>query len=338
MEPCKSAAAGNGPCNESYAGKGGTGKALERRLAMKLDIQVDANPAVKKYYDMIIAETERQLSVAEKAKAMGLDVSTSIESKPVADLADRTETIIGPVGIAERYRKVFEEKKGDRLEAIFQLFREMIEQEWCRIEDEGKRVEQAIKTALVLNTEGVVVAPLDGVPKIEINKNPDGSRYIDIYYAGPIRAAGGTSQVLPLILGDYARTLLGLDRYKPTDDEVERYVEECQVYEEIVTRQYKPTDEEVRRIVRGCNVCINGEPTEEREVSLNRDLPRIQSNRVRGGMCLVLSEGVALKAAKILKFSRKLGLDWDWLEDIIKVGKSDGTRRADSSRSSNVAF
>ena len=184
---------------------------------------------------------------------------------------------------------------------------------------------QAIKTALVLNTEGVVVAPLDGVPKVEINRNPDGSRFIDIYYAGPIRAAGGTSQVLPLILGDYARTLLELDKYKPTDDEVERYVEECQIYDEIVTRQYKPTDDEVRKIVRNCNVCINGEPTEEREVSVNRDLPRIPTNRIRGGMCLVLSEGVALKAARILKFSKKLKLEWNWLEDIIKVGKSDSS-------------
>lgn len=290
---------------------------------MKLDIEVEAKGPVKNYYKSIIAEVEKQLDVAEKAKAMGFDVSTGIESTPVADLADRTEIIIGPVGIAKRYREVFEEKNGDRLEAIFQIFKEMIEQEWCQIEDEGKRVEQAIKTALVLNTEGVVVAPLDGVPKIEINKNPDGSRYIDIYYAGPIRAAGGTSQVLPLILGDYARKLLEIDRYKPTDDEVERYVEECQIYDEIVTRQYKPTDDEVRKIIRGCNVCINGEPTEEREVSLNRDLPRIPKNRVRGGMCLVVSEGVALKAAKIMKFAKKLNLDWSWLEDIIKVGKSD---------------
>jgi len=294
---------------------------------MKLDIEVEALPPVKKYYESVVAEVERQLSVAEEAKAKGFDLSQSVETKPVADLADRTETIIGPVGIAQRFRAVFEEKKGDRTAAIFQIFREILEQEWCKIEDESKRVEQAIKTALVLNTEGVVVAPLDGVPEIKISKNPDGSTYIDIYYAGPIRAAGGTSQVLPLILGDYARKIMGVDRFKPTDDEVERYVEECQIYEEIVTRQYKPTDEEVRKIVRNCPVCINGEPTEEREVSVNRDLPRVQNNRVRGGMCLVLSEGVALKAAKILGFAKKLGLDWNWLEDIIKVGKSDSGDR-----------
>ena len=94
---------------------------------MKLEIEVEAKPAVKNYYKGLVAEVEKQLAVAEKAKEKGLDLSTGIESKPVADLADRTETIIGPIGIAKRYRQVFEEKKGDRLEAIFQLFREILE-------------------------------------------------------------------------------------------------------------------------------------------------------------------------------------------------------------------
>ncbi len=294
---------------------------------MRFKLEIEAEPAIKKYYGEIAAEVEKQLAVAEKAKALGFDVSTSIETTPVTDLADRTETIIGPPGIAKKYREVIEEKKGDRMQAIFQLFREIIEQRWCKIADEQKRVEQAIKTCLVLSTEGVVVAPLDGVPEIKISRNPDGSSYIDIYYAGPIRAAGGTAAVLPLILGDYARQLLGLDRFKPTDDEVERYVEECQIYEEQVSRQYKLSDDEIRKIVRGCTVCINGEPTEEREVAVHRNLPRIESNRVRGGMCLVISEGVAMKAPKILRFANGLDLDWSWLEGIIKIAKSESGER-----------
>ena len=294
---------------------------------MPIKIDIEASSAVKSYYDSVAAEVEKQLSVATEAKSRGFDVSTAIETKPVADLADRTETIIGPPGIAKRYREVFEETKGNRMDAIFQIFREIMDQQWCKIEDDQKRIEQAIKTCLVLNTEGVVVAPLDGVPEIKISKNPDGSKYIDVYYAGPIRAAGGTSAVLPLILGDYAKQLLGLDRFKPTEDEVERYVEECQIYEEIVSRQYRLSETEVKKIIRGCTVCINGEPTEEREVAVHKNLPRIESNRIRGGMCLVISEGVALKAPKILQFSKQLGLDWSWLEGIIKMGKSESGER-----------
>jgi len=156
--------------------------------------------------------------------------------------------------------------------------------------------------------------------------NPDGSKYIDIYYAGPIRAAGGTAAVLPLILGDYARKILDLDVYKPTEDEIERYVEEMQIYNSILTRQYRISDEEVRKIVMNCPVCINGEPTEEAEVSVHRDLKRIPTNRVRGGMCLVLSEGIALKAKKILKYAEMFGLNWSWLEEIIKVEKTGSSK------------
>jgi DNA polymerase II large subunit len=290
---------------------------------MGIEVKVEADENVQEYYRKLAEKTMRQFEIASRAKQRGFDVSMSVETVPVADLADRTETIIGPPGIAKRFREAIRETNGERMGAIFLIFREIIEQKWCRIEDQSKRVEQAIKTALVLHTEGVVVAPLDGVPQVLISKNPDGSSYVDIYYAGPIRAAGGTSAVLPLILGDYARQLLGLDRYKPTEDEVERYVEECQIYEEIVSRQYKLSEEEVKKIVRGCPVCINGEPTEEREVAVHRNLKRIPSNRVRGGMCLVISEGIALKAPKIMRFSKMLGLDWSWLEDVIKIKKTD---------------
>jgi len=282
-----------------------------------------AGKSVQGYFSWLEKNAVEQVGIAEKARKKGLDISLGIETMPVADLADRTETIIGPEGIAKRYRALYARTSGKnrRIRVIFQLFEEIIEQKWCKIPDESKRIEQAIKTSLVLYTEGVVVAPIDGVPKITISKNPDGSRYIDIFYAGPIRAAGGTSQVLPLILGDYGRKLLGLDRYVPTKDEIERYVEENQIYEEIVSRQYKLSDTEVRKIVQGCPVCINGEPTEEREVSVHRDLPRIPQNRVRGGMCLVLCEGIGLKAKKILQFAKMLGLDWSWLEQVIKHGK-----------------
>jgi DNA polymerase II large subunit len=68
-------------------------------------------------------------------------------------------------------------------------------------------------------------------------------------------------------------------------------------------------------------VCIDGDPTEEIEVSAYRNVPGVETNRVRGGVPLVMCEGVALKAAKLLKYTRKLNLGWGWLEKIIKIKK-----------------
>src|SRR3989344_5431259 len=289
-------------------------------MVMKVELP-PCDEQTKKYFEHIRRKADAQYNIAVKARALGKDISMEVECPPTLDLADRTENIIGPKGIAKRYRELFEENKQDRNKTIFQLFREIIEGKLGDIPDPEKRLEQAIRTSLVLVTEGVVVAPLDGLPKVMISKNLDGSKYVDLYFAGPIRAAGGTATVFPLILGDYARQLMDLDRYKPTEDEVERYVEEIALYDEIITRQYKLKDDEVRKIVRGCPVCVNGEPTEEREVINHKDLTRIPSNRVRGGMCLVISEGVGLKAMKIMTFAKMLGLNWNWLEEIIKIGK-----------------
>src|SRR3989344_6128170 len=253
-------------------------------------MELECEPWVEKYFTQIKQKVDRHYLKAVEARKTGKDAVTEVECPPTLDLADRTENIIGPEGVAEKYRELFSEFNGDRMKAIFKLFREIIEGRLGNIPDNEKRLEQAVKTCLVLVTEGVVVAPLDGVPKVRISRNHDGSKYVDIYFAGPIRAAGGTATVFPLILGDYARQLMGLDRYKPTDDEVERYVEEIALYDEIITRQYKLKDDEVRKIIRGCPVCGNGEPTEQKEVTTNKDLERIETNRVRGGMCLVISE------------------------------------------------
>ncbi|MDD3160069.1 MAG: DNA polymerase II large subunit [Candidatus ainarchaeum sp.] len=286
------------------------------------EILVPCSKPIKKYFDQIQADVYKQYNLAMKIKAKGLDTSTTVEMTPAVDLADRAETLINLPGLAKRYREVFEEIK-DRRKTYFQLFKEIMEQKWCTIPDDQKRLEIGIKACLLIETEGVVVAPLDGLPKIEINKNPDGTKYVDIYFAGPIRAAGGSSTVIPLILGDYGRIILGLDKYKPTNDEIERYVEEISIYQtEIISRQYKIPDDEIRLIVKNCPVCVNGVPTEEVEVSVHRDLPRIPTNRIRGGVGLVISEGLALKAAWVMEKAKQYAnLDWSFLEKFIKVEK-----------------
>ncbi|VVB74165.1 DNA polymerase II large subunit [uncultured archaeon] len=280
-----------------------------------------AEENVKNYFKLMQNETKRVFEAAENAKKMGVDLSDTVEVTPAVDLADRAETIIGLPGLAKIFRDLYAEAK-DRRKAYFKLFQEILEEKWWKM-PEQERVEIGIKACLLIETEGVVVAPLDGVPKVEINTNPDGSKYVDIYFAGPIRAAGGSSTVVPLILADYARTFLKLDRYKPTQDEVERYVEEIGIYQtEVISRQYIMSDEEIRIIINGCPVCINGVPTEEVEVSAHRDLARIPTNRIRGGMGLVVSEGLALKALWVMRTAKELGLNWDFLEKIVKVEKT----------------
>jgi DNA polymerase II large subunit len=122
-----------------------------------------------------------------------------------------------------------------------------------------------------------------------------------------------------VLTGDYVRRTLGLDRYKPTDEEVERFVEEIDLYDTEAARlQYKPTPKEIRNAIRKIPVEITGEQTDRIEVSGYRDLKRIETNSVRGGAMLVLGEGVLQKAPKILKHVETFELDgWEWINDTV---------------------
>ena len=164
---------------------------------------------------------------------------------------------------------------------------------------------------LAVLTEGILVAPLEGVVSAKIMKNEDGSECISISYAGPIRSAGGTGQALSVLIGDILRRMFGLSTPIMTYEEVERYKEEVSAYGRGL--QYRPSNPQLEIIAKQCPVYLDGEGVGI-EVSGQRNLPRVPTNKVREGSILVMCEGLVLKAPKILKYVDELGLDgWDWL-------------------------
>ena len=274
------------------------------------------------YFDSLRKELDRAYAVASQARKKGLDPAQKVEIPITKDVATRVEGLVGPPGISEVIRKL----EGEGLSRTDSAFRiaELIASGEIIKAGKQKLIEQAVRTSVAVLTEGVLVAPTEGISKVEISENPDGTDYVSVYFAGPIRSSGGTAAALSVVLADVARRKAGIGNYRPTETEIARYVEEVNVYEDrCVHLQYKPPDEHVAHIVRSCPVCIEGDPTEEIEVSIYRDLDRIKSNRVRGGIALVICEGIAQKAPKVLKYAKRVGLDWDWLQKVIKVKKKE---------------
>ena len=269
---------------------------------------------------MLKDELQKVYSVAREARSKGFDPVDEIEVKIAKDVAARVEGIVGPPGISDLIRSL--EKGGMARENIaFEVARRIASGDVMHGTKE-QLIEQAVRTGLGILTEGVLVAPTEGIAKIKIKTNPDGSDYVAVYYAGPIRSAGGTAAALSLVLADIARKTCGVGDYRATDSQVLRYIEEIMVYENrCVHLQYLPPEEDVKVIAGNCPVCIDGDPTEDVEVSAYRGVPGVETNRVRGGVPLVMCEGVALKAAKVLKYTKKLELNWSWLEKIIKIKK-----------------
>ncbi|MCD6468581.1 MAG: DNA polymerase II large subunit [Thermoplasmata archaeon] len=283
---------------------------------------------MKRYFKVLQSEVDRCYSIAEQAREKGLDPETKVEIPQARDLAARVEELVGPKGIASRIRRLTDEL-GDREMVSIEIAKEIASGKKYRFSRVEDAVDQAIRTGLAILTEGVLVAPLEGIAEVRIGRNRDGSNYVDLYFSGPIRSAGGTGQAMSVLIADIVRRELGIGRFIPTKGEIERYKEEIPLYKRVQHLQYLPTVDEIEAIASNCPVCINGEGTEDEEVTGYRDLPRVETNRLRGGACLVMAEGLCLKAPKILKHVSRLKIEgWEFLEQFVKKKNGEEDKQA----------
>jgi len=273
-------------------------------------------------YQQYASSLEQKLKeiyeVAKKARKKGFDPTFEPEPEIATDLAALVEGLVGPKGVAESIRNY--SMKMSREELAFKIAEEIVYGKFVHM---GMReaAQQAIRTALAILTEGITAAPLQGIAQVTIKSNLDRTKYLAIYFAGPIRSAGGTEQALILVVGDFVRRLLGLDRYKPTEEEIGRFIEELRLFERSVGRfQYHVSDEELRKAIQSIPVEVTGMESDPVEVSSFRNLPRIETNRVRGGALRVVNDGVVGRYAKVSTIIEKLGIEgWDWLKNLREI-------------------
>ena len=269
------------------------------------------------YVETMENELKRLYAISDSARSEGFDPALKTECIIAQDIADLVEGLVGPKGVALSIREL--STKMQREEIAFKVAEEIVLGKFGHMEPE-KAAEQAIRTALAIFTEGLTAAPIQGIAQVKIKTNADRTRYLAIYFAGPIRSAGGTDQALTLVVGDFVRTQLGLDKYKPTEEEISRFIEELRLYERSVGRfQYHIPDEELKKALNLIPVECTGTESDPVEVSSYRNLPRVETNRVRGGALRVVNDGIVGRAQKVFVIIDKIGFQgWDWLKEFKK--------------------
>jgi len=292
-----------------------------------------ASKSMNKYFNSLQAGVDSCNAIATVARSMGHDPVEVVDVKLAKNMAERVEGLISTVapglmgtGFTKRIMELEEEYSALDWRVALKIAEEVAKQKFCAFKSELEAMEVGIRAGFTYHTGGIVSAPLEGFVELRLKKNKEGKDYLAPAYAGPIRGAGGTAASFSLLLTDYVGTVMGYGKYDPDDKEVARYKAELDDYHERVTNlQYKPTEDEVDFLVRHLPIEIDGEPTEKLEVSNFKDLPRVETNRIRGGVCLVLAEGLSQKAPKLWKrlsvWGKEFGLDWGFLEEFIKVQK-----------------
>ncbi len=281
---------------------------------------IAASPAMRAYFQQLQQDIDTCYLLANSARKKGCDPELTVEIPQALDLAARVEQLVGPEGIAPKIRQATQ-KIGNRELVSLEIARMIADRKTYHFDTIEQALDQAIRTGLAILTEGVLVAPLEGIAEVRVGRNNDGTNYVDLYFSGPIRSAGGTGQAMSVLIADVVRRDLGIGRYIATQGEIERLKEEIPLYKRVQHLQYLPSVDEIDLIMKHCPICINGEGTEDEEVAGYRDLPRVGTNRLRGGACLVIAEGLCLKAPKINKHIKKMKLPgWEFLEPFVNKG------------------
>ena len=270
------------------------------------------------YYSNLSNETYSIFEKAASAKSSLVDSSGIIEPKIAFDLADRVAKM-HEIDIAEPLRELLK-TNGKELSALI-LSKEIAQGKYsvpdATLED---KLDLAVRVGLAIVTEGVTIAPLQGISEVKIKKNKDGSEYLSVSIAGPMRSAGGTESAVTMLIADHVRKTAGLAKFQANsfDDETGRFVEELRIYErEASSFQFHILDEDIEHVISNLPVELDGVDTDPYEVVNHKSMVRIKTDRVRGGALRVLNDGLIGRAKKLLKRIELYNLDgWEWLNDL----------------------
>jgi DNA polymerase II large subunit len=287
----------------------------------------------KDYFENFKSEVDKVYEMANVARAKGYDPVDGVEIPLAMSMAEKVVGLISTIypqmmnsEIAPRILEL--ERQYGKLDptVVFKIADEISDQKFCKFESVLQSIDAGIRIGFAYQTLGVVSSPIEGYTGIEVDKTRDGKEYLRANFSGPIRSAGTTASCVVLMLIDFLREKFGFVKFDPTPEEVRRvWTELSDFHERITNLQYMPTEEEAVFLAENLPFQVSGDPSERLEVSNYKNLPRVHTNYLRSGFCLILAEGLAQKAAKgfrLYNMARKNGIissGFDFLEEYIKI-------------------
>ncbi len=299
----------------------------------------------KIYFENLKQEVDKVYSVANLARSKGYDPVEEVEIPLAMSMAEKVVGLISTIYPQMKESKIVErilelEKEYGKLDPtiLFKIAEEVAKQKFCKFDNLLQSMDAGIRIAFAYTTLGVVSSPIEGFTGLKIRNTREGKEYIEASFSGPIRSAGTTASCVILIVIDYLREIFGFAKYDPTQDEIKRIYAELEHFHDRITNlQYMPTEQEALFLAENLPIQIAGDASENLEVPNYKNLDRVDTNYLRSGVCLIIGEGLAQKAAKgfrLLNRAKKNGIvssGFDFLEEYVKLhekrdkGKADGT-------------
>ncbi len=277
------------------------------------------------YHNKLSEEVRRQYDLIGKIKSVNIPLAS--------DVGDRIEGLLSVLnpkllnsGLASFVREAEAKYAPNDWRVAIDSAIATADSKFVKFENVHDAIEFGIRVGLAYITSGIVSAPLEGFVGLEFKKRQDGKEYFACHFGGPIRGAGGTAAASVVVIADALRAHFEYGKYDATPGEISRLKVEVTDYNDYEARlQYLPSINELDFLLKNIPVEIEGDPTSDREVSAYKNQPRIKTNRIRGGVCLVLCEGFAQKSNKVNKLLKgfaknyKIEDDFNFLPEYLKL-------------------
>ncbi|MBI2629157.1 DNA polymerase II large subunit [Candidatus Pacearchaeota archaeon] len=289
----------------------------------------------EKYFHHLEEDIKKNYAIANEARSKGLDPVGKVEIPLARNLAEKAVGLISTLypqindpRIVNRIIELEKEYGSLDVAVCLKIAEEIAKEKFCKFSSHLEAIEVGIRVGFAYTTLGVVSSPIEGFTYLKLGKTQNEEEYFTAYFSGPIRSAGTTASCVVLMIIDYLREIFGYAKYDPSEKEIKRTSTELYDFHDRITNlQYLPTEEEAEFLAANLPIQVAGEPSEKLEVSNYKDLPRVDTNFLRSGFCLIIGEGLAQKAAKALRILRGLRekgfklSDWDFLEKYVELHK-----------------
>ncbi|MBI4399895.1 DNA polymerase II large subunit, partial [Candidatus Micrarchaeota archaeon] len=124
---------------------------------------------MQEYFPYLQKKLEEAYAIAKEARSKNMDPEPEPEIIPTSDIATRVEGLVGPKGIADGIRALGLDRPHEII--AFEIAKEILVGKYGK-GDKEKLIDQAVRTGVAILTEGVLVAPTEGIASIRLKQNP----------------------------------------------------------------------------------------------------------------------------------------------------------------------
>ncbi len=270
----------------------------------------------QEYVERIKNSLTAQIGIANKARSLKYDPVSEIESLITASSTGNILAILNIPGLENYLPERISQHKNLLLLAA-DVAKQIVNGRFIK-KDREHLILQAVQSSFVILSRGQCSVPEEYVYKVRIDPKQN---YLTLFFTNTIRYVPGTIIGLTILISDYLRSILHLNRFHSSPEIIGRYEEELDIYLKMNDRVPQYNVEHLKLFIKNIGIEISSDPYERIEVQKYRNLPKI-TNHLRMGVSVTLDR-ILQSLNPIIAQKLKSGLpEWEWLDKLqFEAGK-----------------